>query len=126
MATRKQRRRKAKEHRHDYVWVDDEGNEVEPPEGADHGPGAGARQKKPSGRAAQPPSWRKSIRRGAIFAPLMLVTVMLLSRNLTLGEQIGQALFIALVFVPFTYFLDRLFYRAALRRQGGTGGRPGS
>jgi hypothetical protein len=54
----------------------------------------------------------------------MLGTVMLLSRSLTLGQQVAQALFIVAVFVPFTYFLDRLFYRAALRRQGGgTGGR---
>ena len=30
MATKKQRRRRAKEQRHDYIWVDDEGNEVEP------------------------------------------------------------------------------------------------
>ena len=30
MATKKQRRRRAKEHRHDYVWIDDEGNEVDP------------------------------------------------------------------------------------------------
>ena len=30
MATKKQKRRRAKEQRHDYVWIDDEGNEVEP------------------------------------------------------------------------------------------------
>ena len=30
MATKKQRRRRAKGQRHDYVWIDDDGNEVEP------------------------------------------------------------------------------------------------
>ena len=32
MATKKQKRRRAKGQRHDYVWVDDDGNEVEPDE----------------------------------------------------------------------------------------------
>ena len=32
MPTRKQRRRRAKEHRHEYVWEDDEGNELDPSE----------------------------------------------------------------------------------------------
>src|SRR5919108_3865176 len=34
MATKKQRRRRAKEQRHDYVWVDAEGNELDPEEAA--------------------------------------------------------------------------------------------
>jgi antibiotic biosynthesis monooxygenase (ABM) superfamily enzyme len=121
MATKKQRRRRAKEHRHDYVWVDEEGNEVDSPEEAGNGKGVTARPTKSSGRGAQPPSWRRSLKRGAIFAPIMLGTVMVLSRSLTLGQQIAQTLFIVVVFVPFTYFLDRLFYRAALRRQSGSG-----
>jgi glycopeptide antibiotics resistance protein len=53
---------------------------------------------------------------------------MLLSKSLTLSQQITQALFIVIVFVPFTYFLDRVFYNAALRRQakgGGNGKRGG-
>jgi hypothetical protein len=35
MSSRKQRRRRAKERRHDYeyVYLDEEGNETEPPEG---------------------------------------------------------------------------------------------
>ena len=32
MPTRKQRRRRAKEHRHEYVWEDEEGNEIEAPD----------------------------------------------------------------------------------------------
>ena len=33
------------------------------------------------GRTAQPPSWRKVLKRGAIFAPIFLATVMLLGGN---------------------------------------------
>lgn len=128
MATKKQRRRKAKEHRHDYVWVDDEGNEVDAPDVASNGKDASARPAKSSGRVAQPPSWRRSLKRGGIFAPIMLGTVMLLSKSLTLSQQVAQTLFIVAMFIPFTYFLDRLFYRAALKRQagGGASGRRGS
>jgi hypothetical protein len=124
MATKKQRRRKAKEQRHDYVWVDDEGNPVDAPDAAANGKQASARPPARSGRRQpQPPSWRRSFKRGAIFAPIMLGTVMLLSKSLSLGQQITQTLFIVVVFVPFTYFLDRVFYTTALRRQAkGTGG----
>ena len=123
MATKKQRRRRAKEQRHDYVWVDDEGNELDAPEEPTaNGKAARARPVTRSGRQAQPPSWRRSFKRGAIFAPIMLGTVMLLSKSLTLGQQITQTLFIVVVFVPFTYFLDRVFYNAALRRQAKGGG----
>jgi hypothetical protein len=129
MATKKQRRRRAKEQRHDYVWIDDEGNEVDAPEDPTaNGRDTRARPVTRSGRQAQPPSWRRSLKRGAIFAPIMLGTVMLLSKSLTLSQQITQALFIVIVFVPFTYFLDRVFYNAALRRQakgGGNGKRGG-
>lgn len=129
MATKKQRRRRAKGQRHDYVWVDEEGNELDASSATTNGKdSAGARPASRGGRQPQPPSWRRSLKRGAIFAPIMLGTVMLLSRSMTLGQQITQALFIVVVFVPFTYFLDRVFYRSALRRQakgGGSAGRRG-
>ena len=117
MASKKQRRRRAKEQRHDYVWIDDAGNEVPPEDASKNGARTGSKVTTRSGRTAQPPSWRKSFRRGAIFAPIMLGTVMLLSKHLTLTQQITQTLFIVVVFIPFTYFLDRVFYTSALRRQ---------
>jgi hypothetical protein len=113
MATKKQRRRRAKEHRHDYVWVDDEGNEVDAPD-----EGAEKRETRSGGsrRDPQEPSWQRSFRRGAIFAPIMFGTVFLLSPNLPLATKITQTLLIVVVFVPFSYFLDRFFYRSAQRR----------
>ena len=47
----------------------------------------------------------------------MLATVMLLSSDLTLAQQVSQTLFIVAVFIPFSYFLDRVFYRSFLKRQ---------
>lgn len=121
MATRKQRRRREKELRHEYVWVDDEGNEVPPDDAPSGGPSPGARRAPARpGRTVQAPSWRRSLKRGAIFAPIMLATVMLLSSDLTLSQQVTQALFIVSVFIPFSYFLDRVFYRSFLKRQAKT------
>jgi hypothetical protein len=113
VATKKQRRRRAKENRHEYVWVDDEGNEVDAPEDAPE-----KRESRSSGgrRDPQEPSWQRSFRRGAIFAPIMFGTVFLLSPNLPLTTKITQTLLIVTIFVPFSYFLDRTFYRSAQRR----------
>jgi hypothetical protein len=115
MATKKQRRRRAKEQRHDYVWVDAEGNELGPDE-------AEAEKSSPRARASSPrrdpqaPSWGRTLRRGAIFAPIMLATVFLLSPDLPLATKVTQTLMIVAIFIPFSYFLDRFFYRSFQRR----------
>ncbi len=113
MATKKQRRRRAKEHRHDYVWIDDEGNEIDAP---DAPPEKTASRARSSRREPQAPSWQRTFKRGAIFAPIMFATVLLLSPSLPMATKIMQTLLIVGIFVPFSYFLDRLFYRQALRR----------
>ena len=117
MPTRKQRRRRAKEHRHEYVWEDAEGNEIAP---SDLPTSKNEPKSRPaparSVREPQPPTWRRTLKRGAIFAPIMLATVMLLSNSLTLTQQVTQALLIAVIFVPFSYFLDGVFYRSQKRR----------
>jgi ferric-dicitrate binding protein FerR (iron transport regulator) len=116
MATKKQRRRRAKEQRHDYVWVDAEGNELDPEEAT------AAEKRAPQTRASTPrrdpqaPSWRRTFKRGAIFAPIMLATVFLLSPDLPLSQKLTQTLLIVAIFVPFSYFLDRFFYRSFQRR----------
>ena len=113
MATRKQRRRRAKEQRHEYVWVDDEGNEVEQGET----PGEGARRVPRMQRDPQAPSWRRTFRRGAIFAPIMFGTVFLLSPDLPLATKVTQTLVIVAIFVPFSYFIDQFFYRSFQRKR---------
>jgi hypothetical protein len=125
MATKKQRRRRAKEHRHDYMWVDDEGNEIDAPEAApDKSPARGRTGR----REPQAPSWQRTFKRGAIFAPIMFATVLLLSPGLPLTQKIANTLLIVGIFVPFSYYLDRLFYRSAQRRaaRGQSDGRRGS
>lgn len=115
MATRKQRRRRAKEQRHDYVWVDDEGNEVD----LDDPPAEGKAKASASRfeRDPQAPSWQRTFRRGAIFAPIMFGTVFLLSPELPTSTKVTQTLLIVAIFIPFSYFIDRVFYRSAQRRR---------
>jgi hypothetical protein len=127
MASRKQKRRRAKEFRHEYVWEDDEGNELDPEEAP---PRKGAPEKRVqtarTGRQPQAPSWQRTLKRAAIFAPIMFVTVMLLSGGLTLAQQITQTAIIVAIFVPFSYLLDSLFWRSyqkRVERRQASGGR---
>ncbi|MGH3065270.1 MAG: hypothetical protein ACRDOF_03120 [Gaiellaceae bacterium] len=117
MPTRKQRRRRAKEHRHEYVWEDAEGNELDP---RDLSPTKDAPRERAApdraGRALQPPSWRRTLKRGLVFAPVMFAVVFLLSPNLPTATKITQTLLIVGIFVPFSYFLDGIFYRNYQRR----------
>ena len=98
------------------MWVDDEGKEIEPD-------GSPARSDKPARRQSrlarepQAPSWQRTFKRGAIFAPIMFATVFLLSPDLPTTTKITQTLLIVAIFVPFSYFIDRLFYRQAMRRR---------
>jgi len=130
MPTRKQRRRRAKEHRHEYVWEDGEGNELDPQDPSSRKEESRSRTAPTrSGREPQPPSWRRTLKRGLIFAPIMLATVMLLSNNITRTQQITQTALIVAIFIPFSYFLDGVFYRnykRRLARREQTDGRRGS
>jgi hypothetical protein len=117
MASKKQRRRRAKEFRHEYVWEDEEGNELDPEDLPTRKPAA--REKaRPARSVREPnaPSWSRTFKRGLIFAPIMFVTVMLLSSDLGLAEQITQAAIIVAIFIPFSYLLDSVFWRSYRRR----------
>jgi hypothetical protein len=128
MATKKQRRRRDKLQRHDYEYVveGEEGEQVVVPS---------ARPKRPAtttggkpvpqgavvdarGRIVQPPSWRRVGKRVAIFGPIMVIVVLLLGGdNVTTTAKIVNAAFLIAIFVPFSYFTDRLIYRQVLKRQ---------
>ena len=136
MATKKQRKRRDKERRHEweYVYVDDEGREV-PVDEAESG---AAKPKKAeqtakrstssrggrAGRKVEPPSWRRVLRRAAIFAPLMLIVVYLLQSkgNKSIPTAVVQTVFLIVVFIPFSYFMDSILYRSYRRRTGEDGG----
>jgi hypothetical protein len=129
MPTRKQRRRsqKARRHEYEYVYVDDEGNEVEvdPTELRAERNGrreakpqkSGARSTRTAGRRTiEPPSWRRATRRAAIFGPLLVVAMMLFNHNLPLSQQIAPAIFLLAFFIPFSYFTDSVAYRMYRKR----------
>jgi hypothetical protein len=136
MPTRKQRRRhqKARRHEYEYVYVDDEGNEVavDPAElrveknGQRESKPGKADNRKPAARSGarrtiEPPSWRRSARRALIFGPLLVVAMMLFNRNLPLAQQVFPAVFLIAFFIPFSYFTDSLaykMYRKRLDRRG--------
>lgn len=118
MATRKQRRRRAKEFRHEYVWEDAEGNELDPEEVPVRRASANERSMpaRTGGREPQAPSWSRTFKRGLIFAPIMFATVMLLSGDLPLAQKITQTVIIVAIFIPFSYFLDGVFWRSYRKR----------
>jgi cytochrome c-type biogenesis protein CcmH/NrfG len=125
--TKKQQRRRQKQQRHEYeeVYVDETGRELAadeaqelvgaaPPKKAS----AKAARQRPQrgGRTIEPPSWRKVGRRGLLFFPLMLITVMLLSKNLSLVQQVFQTILLMAFFLPFSYFMDTMMWRSYQRR----------
>jgi hypothetical protein len=144
MPSRKQRRRRQKERRHEYeyVYVDDEGHELDPDEveiEEDEKPAkparvsAAATKTRPKGTAKKgtakagakanirpvpAPSWKRVAKRGVIFAPFMLLAITLLGRNLTWPARILETLWLLVLFVPFSYMIDRMMYRRYLRQIG--------
>lgn len=131
MATQKQRRRRAKEKRHEYdlVEIDGEGNEtvitaseVKPSaSGKAKSDGKGRQEARPRG-TPQPPSWPRVFKRGLIFAPIFVAVVLLLGGGkVTLLGALVNALFLLAVFVPFSYWVDRFMWRSYQKRQAKAG-----
>jgi hypothetical protein len=126
MPSRKQRRRREKLKRHEWedVYVDEEGRELDPEEAEIVAPGkpakaakAGRTQAAQRGRrSVEPPSWRRTLRRGLLFFPLMLITVFLLGGELAVAAKIVQALVLMAFFLPFSYFMDSVLWRTHQRR----------
>ncbi len=146
MPTRKQRRREAKQKRHEYefVYVDDDGNEIDVPEDAEeeskpreerrNGKSAPAKGGKPKaqqrgGRTARvppAPSWERAGKRSLMLGAVVFVLFYMTGKgsNRMLAAFELAALYTAL-FIPFTYAIDRFAYRRyqARGQQGGGGGK---
>ena len=127
MPTRKQRRRREKDFRHDVrvFEVDEEGNEVpladlRTPE--ERKPKVAAKQqaaRSKSGRVIREPpqpSWRRALRRGGLMGGLMLVAFTFILRGGPLPQRIAIGLFYGVAFIPLTYWIDRTAYRTYQRR----------
>jgi Ca2+/H+ antiporter len=137
MPTRKQRRREAKSKRHEYefVYVDEEGNELEePPEEIAEEPkarrnGTSPAAKKPAPRGgrtprrtAQPPSWQRAARRAVLLGAVVFVLFSATAKgNNRYVHALVPAVIYTALFIPFTYMIDRYAYRRwqAKQEQGG-------
>ena len=130
MPSRKQRRRRVKDRRHDYeyVFVDDEGNEVDEddvPQPSRNGAAAAGRPGKKDqaitvkgGRTVKPASWQRASRRGLLFSPAIFAFVYLIyGKKLGLAGVLFQTLVLLAFFVPFGYLMDRMMYRTFVKRQ---------
>ena len=126
MPTKKQRRRKLKDKRHEweYVEYDEEGNEVVL-DASEVAPASVAKKKdataRPATRGARtvsPPSWKRVLKRGLIFAPFMYLTITLIGKDLTTGQRLFQTGYLLLLFIPFSYLMDRMMYKRFARQSG--------
>jgi hypothetical protein len=126
MPSRKQRRRRQKERRHEYevVYVDDSGNEVEPPprvEPKQERDGKGRRGEAKGSRAvreARAPSWQRSGKRALLFFPLFFIVFSLVNKGASVEARLVASLGYSALFVPLTYMMDRTAYRSFVRRSG--------
>jgi hypothetical protein len=125
--TRKQRRRRAKDRRHEWeeVYVDDEGREVASEEideitnrnreqrrdGRRRGAASGSRT-----RTIEPPSWRRVGRRALIFAPIMFIVIWFLEPDSSPLVRLLSTLQLMVLFIPFSYLVDVVTYRMYRRR----------
>ncbi len=126
MPSRKQQRRRQKLQRHEYeeVYIDEEGRELDPeeaeelvgPRPARNAKATKAAPARRSGRALEPPSWRRTLRRAGLFFPLMVVAIHVIDPDLAWGRKLTQAIFLLAFFVPFSYFMDSVMWRSYQRR----------
>ena len=137
MPSRKQRRRRQKLKRHEYEYVleTEEGEEIplesarEAREARESGKGTDARSgaRKPAkapvdrrGRTVPEPSLNRVLKRSAIFAPLIAIFIYWTSSddaNFSVAQLVFTVVLLLAFFMPFSYLVDVLVYRMAMRRQ---------
>lgn len=127
MPNRKQRRRREKLKRHEYEYLieNEEGEEVplesprelERKEAGKTGTKRPARTTNRRGRPIPQPSLERVLKRAAIFGPLLLVVTFITSPSLSTTQKILNAIILLAVFIPFSYVVDVMVYRAMTRRR---------
>jgi hypothetical protein len=134
MPSRKQKRREAKNKRHEYefVYLDSEGNELEePPEelvapakakASRNGSKAAASkqqapQKTSGRREPQAPSWERAVKRALILGAVVFALFAFTNRKGGYTSALPLALIYTLLFIPFTYMVDRYAYNRYKARQ---------
>jgi hypothetical protein len=134
MPTRKQKRRELKTKRHDYetVWLDADGNELDeaPTELLE----AEAQRKEKAAtkatpakqpgqrgrREPQPPSWNRAGKRGLLLGLVVFAMFGLTSKGKYV-QILPLAAVYTLLFIPFTYYIDRFAYRRYEAREAAGG-----
>jgi hypothetical protein len=138
MPTRKQRRRQKKERRHEweYVWVDEEGREVDvdpdqvkqqaKAQRAERSEDGKRRDGKATARTGQrqtrvppQPSWSRAVKRASVLGVFFVIVFgfVLRGKNTNPSVAVLYGVIYAIAFIPLQYFIDRTVYRAYLRRQ---------
>ncbi|MEZ5099554.1 MAG: hypothetical protein R3C15_07080 [Thermoleophilia bacterium] len=140
MATRKQRRREEKLRRHEweYETTTEEGEVVRAASlkeltgdgsaTASRGSGTGTKvvkgRKEPDdvvrdarGKIVPKPSWQRTLKRAAIFGPILVVLILVTGRQMSTTAKILNILVLLAIFIPFSHLVDRVVYRSVLKRQ---------
>jgi len=127
MPSRKQRRRREKLKRHEYEYVieTEEGEEIpvdRPPER--EAKSQGRERKIPEGvvldrrgRVLPKPSFQRVMKRTMILFPLIVLFILVAYKNVSTIQKALIAVELLVIFVPFSYFVDRMMYRAMQKRQ---------
>ncbi|HZS24994.1 MAG TPA: hypothetical protein VFA30_08400 [Gaiellaceae bacterium] len=143
MPTRKQRRRvqKSKRHEYEFVYLDEDGNELSEDEVPEEVVAAPVRREqrtngsKPAARSTptrptrarrepQPPSWGRAAKRSAIFGVILVVIFALGSKG-SYVRALPEAIAFTVVYVPIMYYIDRMAYRRwQLRKDAAPPARP--
>ncbi len=132
MPSKKQRKRREKNFRHEweYVELDPETGEeraVEPaalraekPAKEKRAPAKQQRRGSSSRREPQPPSWRRVLKRTALFAPLMALFIYWTTSSSKSGASTPAVLLNTVIligfFAPFSYLVDSVTYRIWVKR----------
>ena len=125
MPSRKQRRKREKLQRHEYEYVieTEDGEEIleRPPEVE-----ATEKNGKPRKAVAGPvdrhgkpiakPSFRRVLRRTAIFGPLIAIFIYITATDLSPAGLILNVLLLLAFFMPLSYVVDTVVYRMLWRR----------
>jgi hypothetical protein len=128
MPTRKQKRRdlKSKRHEYEFVYLDDEGNEVDEPDDVDvpakqASATNGSKPKQPAAkksttqsarprREPQAPSWSRAAKRSALLGIFVLIFFSFTAKG-NLIRVVPTALLFSVAYVPVMYYIDRMAYR---------------
>jgi hypothetical protein len=142
MPSRKQRRREAKNKRHEYefVYVDGEGNELDEvpeellenekpkPPSRNGSKATPAKRRPPAGRARRKPpepSWNRAVKRSLLLGAVVFVLFSFTAKG-TMSHRYVAALIPAVIytalFIPFTFAIDRFAYRRWQAREQAGGG----